>query len=808
MQLQQLLQHHHLLGSSHLRSRSCPPLSVAMWKTQLRTSESKSTTLSFEHAKEAIQNMFNKVELSVSAYDTAWVAMVPSANSPDTPCFPGSINWILENQVSDGSWGLPNRHPLLMKDALSSTLACVLALKRWNVGEEQMTKGLDYIMSNFSSVMDETQHSPVGFDIIFPSMIDYAIKMDINLHLAQEDFEAILQKKDLELQRVYRKNSGARNFYLAFVSEGLGNLQDWEMVMAYQRENGSLFNSPSTTAAALSHLSNSGFHSYLSSVLNQFGNAVPTVYPLDVYARLRLIDLLEMLGIDRHFREDIKTFLDKTFRLWMWDDDEIFADIATCAMAFRLLRGHGYNVSSGPLSIYSEEDYGFDRFGGHLKDINDALELFKASQFVIYPDESYLEKQNLWTGHFLKQQLSNHSLQADGLSIRIIQEVDDALKSPHHATLERLASRKCIEHYNFDNTCIFKTSFHFMNSDEVLLKLAAEEFNYFQSIHVEEFKQLKRWYAENRLDCLTFARQKVGYCYFSAVATIFSPELADARMSWAKNGILTTVVDDFFDIGSSEEEQTNLIKLVEQWDAHESISFCSEKVKIIYSALHSTICEIGDKAYTYQDRSVTGHIFDIWLNLMKSMQREAEMVSKNAVPTIDEYMKNGYLSFALGPIVLPALYLVGPKLSEEVISSSGYHKLFELMSTCGRLLNDIRGFKREAKEGKLNAVSLHLLHSSRAISEGEAMRELERLAEGKRRELLKLVLQGHSTDVPRACSVLFWKMSQVLHLFYRTDDGFTSQDLEGTVKAILQDPIAMPRMIMSSNVCSQTQKQR
>lgn len=65
------------------------------------------------------------------------------------------------------------------------------------------------------------------------------------------------------------------------------------------------------------------------------------------------------------------------------------------------------------------------------------------------------------------------------------------------------------------------------------------------------------------MDELKFARSKAAYCYFSAAATFFDPELSDARMSWAKNSVLTTVVDDFFDVGGSREELKNLIHLVE-----------------------------------------------------------------------------------------------------------------------------------------------------------------------------------------------------------------------------------------------------
>lgn len=94
--------------------------------------------------KERIQKLFNNVELSVSSYDTAWVAMVPSPNSPKSPCFPECLNWLINNQLNDGSWGLVNHNHnhLLLKDSLSSTLACIVALKRWNVGEDQVNKGM------------------------------------------------------------------------------------------------------------------------------------------------------------------------------------------------------------------------------------------------------------------------------------------------------------------------------------------------------------------------------------------------------------------------------------------------------------------------------------------------------------------------------------------------------------------------------------------------------------------------------------------------------------------------------------------
>ncbi|MFS7970775.1 putative ent-kaurene synthase [Helianthus anomalus] len=36
--------------------------------------------------------------------------------------------------------------------------------------------------------------------------------------------------------------------------------------------------------------------------------------------------------------------------------------------------------------------------------------------------------------------------------------------------------------------------------------------------------------------------------------------------------------------------------------------------------------------------------------------------------------------FALGPIVLPAIYFAGPKLSKEIVESFEHHYLYELRS--------------------------------------------------------------------------------------------------------------------------------
>ncbi|KAH7654576.1 Ent-kaurene synthase protein [Dioscorea alata] len=734
-----------------------------------------------------------KVELSVSSYDTAWVAMVPSPEFPECPCFPKFVDWILENQQPDGSWGFYHLHPCLIKDALLSTLACILALKRWNAGEEHIKRGLCFIGSNFVLAIDEHLLAPVGFNIIFPGLVEYAIDMELKLPVKQSDIDAVLYLRNLELERSGHTREG-KKAYLAYVAEGLGKLLDWQEIMKYQKNNGSLFNSPSTTAAAMIYSQNAKALEYLCSLEQKFGDSVPTSYPVSMHGQLCSIDNFEKFGISQHFKYEIKSILDQTYRCWVQKVEELMSNISTCALAFRLLRMNGYDVSSEYLAQYDEKSTFDNSMEGYLKDVNAVLELYKASQVKIFAEEEVLDKLKSWTSHFLREELSTYMTNDHR---NVFKEVDYALKFPFYANLDRLEHKKNIEQCYIEDFQILKTAYisHGVDMKDIL-ELALDEFQICQSIYQKEIKDLERWAKKNKLDQLKFARQKVAYCYLSAAATIFSPEASEARMSWAKNGVLTTVVDDFFDIGGSREELQSLILLVEKWDGNHEQIHCSELVNIIFSALRSTINDLGTKASALQNRNVTDHMVKIWLSLMNSMMEEAEWLRNNAVPTLDEYMENGYVSFALGPIILPALYFVGPKLSEDVVQDPEYQNLFRLVSTCGRLLNDIHSFEREGKEGKLNSVALRILHSNGSVSEEEAKRETMNLIDSTRCELLRMVLQSKSSVVPRTCKEFFWNMSRILHLFYMRTDGFSSpKEMMSAVNAVIYEPLDVSHLL-------------
>lgn len=68
-------------------------------------------------------------------------------------------------------------------------------------------------------------------------------------------------------------SGSSKKAYMAYIAEGLGNLLDRDQVMAYQRKDGSLFNSPATTAAAAIHNYNRRAMDYLDLLISKSGSS-------------------------------------------------------------------------------------------------------------------------------------------------------------------------------------------------------------------------------------------------------------------------------------------------------------------------------------------------------------------------------------------------------------------------------------------------------------------------------------------------------------------------------------------------------
>ncbi|XP_043693287.1 (-)-kolavenyl diphosphate synthase TPS28, chloroplastic-like [Telopea speciosissima] len=516
-----------------------------------------------EEKIQSIKLMLGSMEdgvISISAYDTAWVALVEDINESGVPQFPSSLQWIVENQLPDGSWG--DRIIFSAHDRILNTLACVIALKSWNIYPERCEKGMVFIRENMSKLENENEeHMPIGFEIAFPSLMEIAERQDLHVPTDIPIIHEIYAKRNLKLTRIPKDMMHVVPTTLLHSLEGMVGL-DWEKLLKLQCEDGSFLFSPSSTAFALMQTKDERCLKYLKKAVETFNGGVPNVYPVDLFEHIWVVDRLERLGISRYFKSEIKECLNYVFRYWTedgicWARNSRVHDIDDTAMGFRLLRLHGHEVSPDAFRHFEKGGEFFCFAGQSNQAITGLFNLYRASQ-VLFPGEKILEEAKAFSSRFLRdKQASNQLLDKWIITKDLPGEVGYALDFPWYASLPRVEARFYIEHYGGeDDVWIGKTLYRmpYVNNDDYL-ELAKADFNNCQALHQLEWTTIQKWYTECNLGQFGVGRRELLQAYFVAMASIFEPERASERLAWTRASVLVEAVKSYMEMETTSVDQ-------------------------------------------------------------------------------------------------------------------------------------------------------------------------------------------------------------------------------------------------------------
>src|ERR1700674_1313189 len=115
-------------------------------------------------APEALGDSELRRGLPGTAYDTAWLATIPSALDASVPRYPQALTWIEKHQRPDGSWGGDLRYE---HDRVISTLAALVALatyERTARRQNCLARGVQYLWRNGHLLASEPTEL-VGFEL-------------------------------------------------------------------------------------------------------------------------------------------------------------------------------------------------------------------------------------------------------------------------------------------------------------------------------------------------------------------------------------------------------------------------------------------------------------------------------------------------------------------------------------------------------------------------------------------------------------------------------------------------------------------
>nr|UPQ49789.1 8-endo-copalyl diphosphate synthase [Osmunda sp. FC-2022a] len=723
-----------------------------------------------------------------SVYDTAWVARVPAVDGLGGPQFPRTVKWIIENQLQDGSWG--EERCFLAYDRILNTLACIIALKTWNAGDDCIQKGQEFLSRNIHRLEDEVSVRMLsGFEIVFTSILDEATRLGLQLPYESPSVKKVIQAREKKMKRIPVEMFHSRHTTLLYCLEGLQSVIDWERIMKLQSKDGSFLSSPAATACVFTHTGDSKCLDFLNATLAHFNNeAVPCNYPIDLYERLWLVDTIDRLGIARFFETEIREVLDYVYSYWTpygigWARDNPVQDIDDTAMAFRLFRLYGYDVSADVFEHFKQDGKFFCFPGECRHGVSEMLNLFRASK-VRFPGETVLEEAHNYSRQYL-QAVGSTEAAHDKWSLKkdLPGEVAHSLRYSWHRALPRVDVREYLDQYGTDDLWIAKVIYRLPSvNNEKLLALAKADFNRCQAVHQREILELTRWWKEKGFADLPSFGQGPVESYFSWACAMFEPQFSAARFRTAQASILVVALNDLVDSTSTSFDELHVyLEAVKRWDPS-LVSSLSQHIRILFKALHDTVNEWVNEASELQGRDMGVYLRQVWANLIASQVKEAEWAAAKYTPSLREYLDNCIYSVTNGTIVMNTLMFCGEVLTDEMLSRLDHRSEFLRLMCLASCLT------KGSQTCKVAVGSYIRDHPS--ASEEEA---LEYLSDLKKNTLVELTHEFLRPDnpAPIACKRVIYDglMATSMQLF-RDISTHAHEGLKDLIRKVLIEPVA------------------
>ncbi|KAM6581836.1 hypothetical protein CsatA_005610 [Cannabis sativa] len=207
--------------------------------------------------------------------------------------------------------------------------------------------------------------------------------------------------------------------------------------------------------------------------------------------QLKIIDVVERLGLSYHFETEIENMIEQIYNKTNNFDLLKDEDLHDVSLWVRLLRQHGFRVSSDIFKKFKDEDGNFKKC--LVSDTLGLLSLYEASHLSCV-GENILDEALAFTTTQLKEFLAKkkeHHDDDDPLS----KEIYRALERPLRKTLVNLHTKHFISIYEKD-----------ASHNKVLLQLAKLDFNLLQSLHKKELSEISSLRKTNMMKILPLNR--------------------------------------------------------------------------------------------------------------------------------------------------------------------------------------------------------------------------------------------------------------------------------------------------------------
>ncbi|XP_019167988.1 PREDICTED: vetispiradiene synthase 3-like [Ipomoea nil] len=467
--------------------------------------------------------------------------------------------------------------------------------------------------------------------------------------------------------------------------------------------------------------------------------------------KLNFIDIIERIGISYHFHSEIDEILKEIYNANLKFHGD---DLCTCALMFRLLRQHGYNISSGIFESFQENR----KFRNNLvRDIKGLLNLYEASHMNGHKDDILKEAYTFSRTHL--------EVVHPQLNSTLGTQVRHALEQPLHKGIPRVEISFFIRVYEEDES-----------KNDVLLRFAKLDYNLLQMHHKQELYQLTRWWKElDFVTTLPYARDRVVESYFWALGVFFELEYSKARLMIAKSIAMIAIIDDTFDSFGTPDELEIYTDAIQKWDINQ-MNRLPDYMKISYKALINLYDEEFNKELSEEER-----IFALYnakermKELVRAYYTELKWSTKGCMPPLVEYLRNYGLASSTIYVVITTFLLGQKPVTREAFEWVNQNpRIVEANAILARLINDVASYEREKSNSLYTGIDCYM--SDYGVSVDEAMHKLQEMVNNAWKDINEDILQP-TLPISREILMCLLNIARVDSVVYmKKQDGFTNSE--------------------------------
>lgn len=487
------------------------------------------------------------------------------------------------------------------------------------------------------------------------------------------------------------------------------------------------------------------------------------------FKQLSLIDAIQRLGVAYHLEEELEEILLHMFNTFSGHDHAYNEDgLYNTSLCFRIMRQHGFYISC---DIFEKFTNGKRKFKDSLtSDVEGLLSLYEASHVRIHGEDVLDEALEFTTMHL--------NSMANNLNGLMAQEVNHALNQPLHKGMTRLESRYYISMYE-----------HHPLHNKTLLEFAKLDFNFLQSLHKKELKDIARWW-KDILSSYRFARDRLAEAYFWTLADVYEPQYSLARKIFSKIFLVTSIIDDIYDAYGMFDELELFTELIHRWDKS-CINQLPDYMKFVYEALLDTFKEIEQDLAQEQREHLVPYVIEQMIILCDTYLQEARWRHEKCIPSYDEYVKNSGVSFGYDLGIQVSFLGMGEIATKEAFEwVRKQPKPVVATGVMGRLKNDMGGTKfQQCRDHVASAVECYM--KEYGVSEEEAREKLNKQVEDAWKDINEGMLRPYALPKPLLARII--ELSRLVDVIYKGEDGYTtvSKTIKNKIELVLVDQVPL-----------------